>query len=353
MSEQFEARLQECLDALDEWGQEAELEAILARYPEDAAALRQVLRLTGALAALDMQPDAAAQERSRREFLAAGLALRQAGARRASSKPGFFLLRAWAFLAAALAVGAIPVAASGNALPGDALYPVKREVETVQLQMAPDDAARKALAQEINSRRIQEVDDLVKDGRTAQAEFEGHLEALTANAMTVSGRVIAIPAGAQISGWAVGERLEVTVQIEDGRLVLVSARPVPGVETPTPAPVETQTAQPATAGPSTPEPSHESGSGGGQTAEPTEGDKTSSPGDGGTQEPTSGSGDGGQVQPTETGGDGGSTATAEPTSGGDNSTGGGSDGSGSSDGGGSGGGSDGGGSGSGGHGGSD
>ena len=309
MSEQFEVRLQECLDALDEWGQDARLESILARYPEDAPALREALRLAGALAALDMQPDAAAQTASRREFVAAGLALKPARSRQ-PARVNYFLLRAGAFLAAALVVGAIPVAASGNALPGDALYPVKREVENVRLQIAPDDAARNTLAEQINAQRVQEVDDLVRDGRSAQTEFEGRVETLSANSMTVAGRVITLPVGAQGAGWVVGERLEVRVLVEGGRLVLVSAMPIPGGETPVSTSAASQTAAPMPSG--TPAPAHEAGQGEAQSPEPHGSETPVPPGEGGTREPPSGGGDGGRVQPTEPGG---SSVTAEPTSG--------------------------------------
>lgn len=342
MNEQFEIHLMECLDALEERGPGASLDDILARYPEDAPALRGALRAAAALSALDMQPEPAAQAGSRQAFLAAGMALKRAKGRRPGGV-GFFLLRVGAFLGVALAAGAIPVAASGNALPGDALYPVKREVESVRLQMAPDEAARRAVADEINAERIQEVDDLVKDGRSARTEFEGRLDGLTADALTISGRVIRIPAGAQLSGWAVGDWLEVMVEVKDGQLVLVSAAPISGGESSTPAPAMTPAAthQPEPEQSHTAEPTHHSGTEDAQSPEPThEAETGGGSGEQTTSEPSSGGGDGGQVEQSG-GGDG--SVTPEPGGGGDHNDGGGAEdggGKGGHDGGGGGGGSD-------------
>jgi hypothetical protein len=67
MSDPFESRLTECLDTINN---SLPVDEILARYPEDAAALRGALAVADALSELAFEPDATTQLASRRVFLA-------------------------------------------------------------------------------------------------------------------------------------------------------------------------------------------------------------------------------------------------------------------------------------------
>lgn len=338
MSEQFEIRLIECLDAIEIGGPDG-AEAILARYPDDAVELRQALGVASALASLDTSPDAAAQEKSRRAFLAQAAALAGGSSRQASGRR--FLLRAAALLGVVVAAGAIPVAASANALPGDPLYGVKRQVEAVQLDFAPDEAARKALVEQNNERRFKEIDQLVSSGRAAEIDFEGRLSSVSDAGLVIDGRPVTVPAGMHLPALSVGGMVEVTVQIQGGALILVSIVPIGPVETheltPTPAPsaAPTETAQPVET----------------KAPEVHETPKPESTEDGGSSTEVSGGGEGGQQteQPgateTETSGSGsdgasGDGSTSGGSSGGSDDSGGGSSGGGSGGGGGHGGGGD-------------
>ena len=131
MNVDLEIQLIEALDALD---QGETLDAILARHPESAAALRPMLATASALPAFRMAPSEAQKMKSRQAFLQQGAALRQAAQRRPAL--GFVprLATLFAALSITLAVmGGGAVAASGSALPGDPLYGLKRTVENVRL----------------------------------------------------------------------------------------------------------------------------------------------------------------------------------------------------------------------------
>jgi hypothetical protein len=303
MSEQFEARLVECLDALETPQPGAGIEEILARYPDDAPALRRALAVAGALAEFDVQPSAGAEDESRRRLLAAAAAVDRPAPR---GRIGMLALRTGAILLVVLAAGAIPVVASANALPGDPLYGLKREVEDVQLQFAFSEAARETLLERYNLLRIQELDDLIDDGRSGQTEFEGRIEEIQPGGLVVGGKTIVVPPELAMIDLPVGMLVEVTVRVEDGQLILVEiepADPEDGQVLPAPA---TATPVPGTppGASRTPEPTREDNSGPG-SIEPTDDDDGESSGGEG----------GGEIEPTEDGEDsgGGDDPTVEPT----------------------------------------
>ncbi len=71
--------------------------------------------------------------------------------------------------AALLAVASGGVVASGSALPGDALYPVKRVAESAGLAMTFDDASRARRQLEIAATRLSEVEQLASNTQAAPA----------------------------------------------------------------------------------------------------------------------------------------------------------------------------------------
>jgi hypothetical protein len=64
-------------------------------------------------------------------------------------------------------------AASASALPGDALYPVKRGLESAQLALTLNPAARASLQAELSARRRAETQAVINLRRETQVEFEG------------------------------------------------------------------------------------------------------------------------------------------------------------------------------------
>lgn len=239
MTDQFEARLLECLEAL---GKRGSVEGILMRYPEDADGLRRALALANALPILSLAPDEAKQAHSRRKFLAeAGTLAEQAASHARRGGPS--ILRLASILAVTLALAAIPLAASASALPGDALYGVKRGLEDVRVLLAPTDAA---LRQQLHQERLREIESLLREGRTAQVQLDGVLEAVSPGAIRVSGKSIQIPAGMALPDISLGTPVLATVEIRDGALILVNLVPLPGagapmVTAPSPTPVREPT----------------------------------------------------------------------------------------------------------------
>ena len=241
MNVDLEIQLIEALDALD---QGETLDAILARHPESAAALRPMLATASALPAFRMTPSEAQKMKSRQAFLQQGAALRQAAQRR----PALGFVPRLATLFAALSItfavmGGGAVAASGSALPGDPLYGLKRTVENVRLTFTGSADARATLQAEFNQQRRNETNALLDAGREAEVHFSGPIESIQPDAWIVGGLAVRIDANTQISGQPQIDRLA-DVRGQTGRTGLLAlaitleqrAEPTP---TPTPAPTDT------------------------------------------------------------------------------------------------------------------
>ena len=134
------------------------IESCLARYPQHAAELKPLLEtMKAARAASSLTPDASFRARARYEF------------RRAlddSLSPQEPAIRSWRWRWATIAstagvllltsTGGV-VAASSGSMPGQALYQVKRSIETVQITLAPSQAAKARLYAALADRRISEI----------------------------------------------------------------------------------------------------------------------------------------------------------------------------------------------------
>ncbi len=145
MKNNFDTVLDECVELVRKG--EADIETCLARYPEYSEDLRGFLET--ALAFQDEgvpEPSHQAMDQGRERLLKA------VADRRLTRNPGFLgrflgnpalkLAGAMAGLAALLLVGGGMALASGDSLPGDALYPVKRGMEDVRLALTPSDAGK-------------------------------------------------------------------------------------------------------------------------------------------------------------------------------------------------------------------
>ena len=264
MDAQLERKLIECLTLIDEG---EPIERILTRFPEDAARLRPMLETVGLLQRMPAEPDPGAQRASRRAFLNQAAELREQQVRR----PRWFPSRLGASLAAVLLVlflaGGV-AAASQRALPGSALYSVKRAVETAGLLLAPQDD-KAALAASYDQRRRDEVRALLSSGREAEVRFIGTIESLTPGQWLISGIPVGLNTATSITGTPiVGARAEVQgttssglllasfITIDPGSMPAPTATPVAtgmpsAVASPTqPAAIATPTALAATATPS-------------------------------------------------------------------------------------------------------
>jgi hypothetical protein len=219
------------------------LEKVLGNYPAQAVELRPLLETAQRLSKGGGAAPISTQQRSRVGFLekAARLSLRNKVSiwQRTSLR-----LAGAVVLALVLVFSGIwgVTQTSASSLPGDSLYPVKRSVENVRLQFAPNDASRQNLEQEFDQRRKSEVHELIKDKRSAPVTFRGAAERDSSGDWTVNGIPVKFPQVDQ-SELFQGHEVEIEgVSKEDGRVWATVVQPVQ--DTPTPAPARTQ--KPAT-----------------------------------------------------------------------------------------------------------
>jgi hypothetical protein len=204
-------------DSLDALAAGEPLEAILARYPRQAAELRPMLE--AARAAREHGPQAAAvprqaQAASRARMLARAAELRR---QRAAARPaggGLLALarvRTWALahravsIALAFLLGFVlgtygVVSASAGSLPGEPLYGIKRTLEQTQLLFSPGPRARAELETSFSERRVDEVQRLLAGARSAFVTFGGTLERIDGQRWTVAGIVVETHTGTEFAG---------------------------------------------------------------------------------------------------------------------------------------------------------
>lgn len=160
--------LEECVRAM---GEKRNLQDVLRRYPAERDQLIELLRLSvdlGGLAPSGPAADPAFRLRARNRMLAAAAHRRRA--RRwnplgALPRPAARLAFAGALAVAVLVGGLTSAAASGNSLPGDALFPIKLGVEQAQLAITFDPVARARLHAQFAEVRLREAQRLVAAGR--------------------------------------------------------------------------------------------------------------------------------------------------------------------------------------------
>lgn len=186
----FDIALADCIDALK---QGAQVEECLARYPHFAEQLAPYL-LTATRVNDGLVKDRVSMTAASRAAVLARA--QQASGRRAQraiapGTEGFFervsralrgprLVFAGVALVLILVIGGIMVSAATPALPGEALYPVKRAAENIQLVFTFDHSARADLLLTLAERRSSEIRDLLARGLPLSPELLADLR----NALT-------------------------------------------------------------------------------------------------------------------------------------------------------------------------
>ena len=100
--------------------------------------------------------------------------------------------------------------ASAHSIPGDSLYPLKRTIESTQLQFVSDPLQRQELEHTFSQRRVDETKSLISDQRVESVEFNGVVSSLSADAWMVSGITVVITPNTKIgSGIVVGSVIDV------------------------------------------------------------------------------------------------------------------------------------------------
>jgi hypothetical protein len=191
--------LEICLQELERG---VSLENILARYPKLADELRPILKasITSRMRSIAISsPSPEAIRRGRAKLLQRASEMREAKATpRRRVIPMFQRLALSLGLTATfLLSGNGLVGASANALPGENLYPVKRTWEDVRLLFVFDDSARNALESQFGNERLQEVSELITEGRHELIQFAGIFMQVNGTNY-VSGLAVLVPANLQL-----------------------------------------------------------------------------------------------------------------------------------------------------------
>ncbi len=167
MGQNFQTILNECLKEL-EAGQP--LEAVLARYPEQADELRPLLLTAENLKAMPIaRPRSHVQQAGWQRFLGEAIALRRARERR----PAFSLWRPLAAAASFVLVlfflaGGATVYAASRSLPDSPLYPLKLATEEARLWFVFDEDDRAGILLDQSETRMTEIRKLVQQGKPVE-----------------------------------------------------------------------------------------------------------------------------------------------------------------------------------------
>ena len=203
MSEiRLESALNHCIDQL---ARGSSVEDCLRLYPQFASDLRPMLEagLLARRAQYNALEVSAAQNRARSHVVAAMMGQRAASSQRTAS--GVWLRLAAAFVLI-FVFGLGLAGASVGSLPGDPLYPLKRLTESAQLLFGDATVLREQFAQ----RRIDEISTLLAQGREAEVDFEGEVEAFNGEVWRVANLLVRVPDGTPGMAEAqVGDRVRV------------------------------------------------------------------------------------------------------------------------------------------------
>jgi hypothetical protein len=182
MPEHFQDVLDECIDRVL---QGESVDECLRRHPQQAAELEPLLRVALATkrASSVVEPRAEFKDRTRYE-VQSRVAAKWRGTSPKKAPAAVWIPR-WAVVTACLALvlvlaGTGTVAAASGSVPGDKLYSVKMATEQVQWKLTFSQKAKAKLQARFAERRVQEIAQLAKKGRTEELEkltsrFEAHL----------------------------------------------------------------------------------------------------------------------------------------------------------------------------------
>jgi hypothetical protein len=190
--------LEICLQELENG---ADPETVLARYPDLASELRPILKasvMARTMAVPAPSPDAV--RRGRAKLLQHASEMReQKIAPRKRMIPIFQRLAiSFTLTALFLASGTGLVGASSTALPGENLYPVKRTWEDMRLFFTFNHDHKELLQSEFESERLDEVGELLAEGRGDETiQYSGVFMQVN-GVMYVSGVKVLIPANLQV-----------------------------------------------------------------------------------------------------------------------------------------------------------
>lgn len=235
----LENALNHCIDQL---ASGSSVEDCLRLYPQFAVELRPMLEagLLARRAQYNALEVSAAQNRVRSHVVGAMMG------QQANTSSGAWLRLVATFVVIVVAVLGL-VSASVDSLPGDPLYSVKRLTENAQLLLGDAAVLREQFAQ----RRIDEINTLLAQGREAEVEFEGDVEAINGELWRVAGLSVRVPSATpDIADVQVGDKVHVranttsTRELVASRVTLVEDRIAPLLPSLTPTATVTPTLTP-------------------------------------------------------------------------------------------------------------
>jgi uncharacterized membrane protein YgcG len=217
--------LEICLQELE---QGADIETVLIRYPDLADELRPILETS--VDASKMAVPAPSDEvvrRNRAKVLQQAAQMREANVQPAR-RIWFTSLRRLAVTLAVLTIlfasGTGLVRAASTTLPGDNLYPVKRTWEDVLVAFTFNRQQRDALEVEHENERLQELQELFAEGRSANVDFAGSVTSQNGNDWVISTVPVVVSAQTEIRdqglGIIVGSSVRVKGQTQGNNIVL-------------------------------------------------------------------------------------------------------------------------------------
>ncbi len=154
----------------------ADLETVLARYPDLVGELRPILKASIMAQSMAVPtPSPEVVRRGRAKLLQHAAQMREAKVAPRKRAIPFFQRLAISFTLTALFLssGTGLVSASSSALPGENLYPVKLTWENVRLFFTFNEEYRETLEHTFENERLHEVNELLVEGRHETIRFAG------------------------------------------------------------------------------------------------------------------------------------------------------------------------------------
>lgn len=169
-TKEFDNILNECLERVLIEGEP--VERCLADYPKEAAELEPLLQTAlGTKRASAVKPRAEFRDRARYQF---HRALQEMELKRERRSFFFGWQPRWATAAIAVLVLMLAsggtVAAAGNSMPDEPLYPIKVATETVRLALTPSALGKAELYARLTDERVAEIVDMAEKGKPEHVE---------------------------------------------------------------------------------------------------------------------------------------------------------------------------------------
>jgi hypothetical protein len=182
----------------------ASIETALLRYPDLADELRPILEASVDAANIAAPlPSETVVQRNRAKVLQRAAQMREAKAK-SSQRTWFVSLRRLVVTVVVLLVLSVSgtglVRASSATVPGDNLYPVKRTWENMLVAFTFNLQQRDALEVEHENERLQELQELFAEGRSAKVDFNGSITGQNGNLWVVSNISVMISDQTELRG---------------------------------------------------------------------------------------------------------------------------------------------------------